>query len=121
MGLTRLYGLMKTEADRRQFFTLYGNGEGIVCSERFEIIDLGPDDDEEDPSASDFRKAEAVGFEEAMASVFEVIEVNGVINDALLIAFVVPDREASYEGIVGGHGGSGRCGEGIFRMLAVAV
>lgn len=107
MGLGNLDGLMKTEADRRQFFTLYGNGKGIICAERFEVIDLGPDDDEEDTPASDFCKAEAMGFEEAMAGVFEVIQVNGVVNDALLIAFVVPDRKVSLKGIVGGHGGLG--------------
>lgn len=105
MGLSKLDDLMKTEADRRKFFTLDGNGKGIISPERFQIIDLGSDYDQEDPSASDLCEADAVSLEEAMAGVFEVIEVDGVVNDALLIAFIVPDGETNRKGIIGGHGG----------------
>ena len=67
--------------------------EPVATAQRRQVIDFETGDDEAVPAAVQVGEIQSKAEQEPMASVLEVIEVGGVVDDALQVALVVADRE----------------------------
>ena len=71
--------------------------EAVAASKGCLVIDFGADEDEVVPLLMKVGEAEAEALQVLVAGVFEVVQVHGIVDDALEVAFVVADFQGEFK------------------------
>ena len=71
--------------------------EPVVTSQRTAIVDLEPSDNEVAAVSVQFLEVDIDVLQELVPGVFEIMQVLGVIDDALQVTFIVANRQLEAE------------------------
>ena len=89
--------LDKAEAQAAFSLATRRDDKAVAASKGCLVIEFGADEDEVVPLLVEVGEAEAEALQVLVAGVFEVVQVHGVVDDALEVAFVVADFQRKFK------------------------